>query len=264
MIISFSKYHGAGNDFILIDNRRHIFSKDDKEFIKSLCAPHTGVGADGLILLESHSDLDYRMIYFNSDGKEASFCGNGSRCLLAFAIDLGIVEKKACFEAYDGLHEAKQVSKDLYSVSINPIQSMIRHRDHWQLDTGSPHYVIFSKHIQEKDLIKIARKIRYSPAFSEQGINVDLLEEKSIGKISIRTYERGLENETLACGTGVVAAAIAYAGKNKLSANIQIDVQTTIADFQVSFTISEEGHFKNIFLIGPAQKVYRGSFEYED
>ncbi len=264
MIIPFSKYHGAGNDFILIDNRKDIFSKKNQEFIKSLCAPHTGIGADGLILLESHVDLDYRMIYFNSDGKEASFCGNGSRCLLAFAIDLGIVEKKARFKAYDGLHEAQQVSKDLYSVSINPIQGLIRHRDHWQLDTGSPHYVVFSKHIQEKDLLDIARKIRYSPAFCDQGINVDLVEEKSTGKISIRTYERGLENETLACGTGVVAASIAYARKNKLVGDIQIDIETAIADFQVLFTASEEDYFNNIKLIGPAQRVYIGSFEYED
>ncbi len=262
MKIQFSKYHGAGNDFIIIDNLDGHFDTQNQELIMNLCSFHTGIGADGLILLESHPDLDYRMVYFNRNGTEASFCGNGARCLLAFAIQQGVVESTSHFEAFDGYHEAAMVSNDFYKVLMQPVHEIVSVDAAWQLDTGSPHYVIFSTEILNKNIIELAQKIRFSPAFSEAGINVDLVEETDKGSIKIRTYERGVEDETLACGTGVVAASIAYAKKNQLSGDISINVEAIGGNLQVHCNAAENDHFRNIWLLGPAIQVFDGYLEY--
>lgn len=254
--IEFYKYNGTGNDFILIDNRssQRIFTTDQIAF---LCHRNFGIGADGLILLQDHSDYDFKMIYFNSDGNESTMCGNGGRCIVQFAYDLGIIKNETIFIAIDGPHKAKVLADKVSIQMINV--SEIRSSDSYTiLDTGSPHYVAFMNHLPSDDFLGLARNIRNSPPFKAEGINVNFA-KLDHNNITMRTFERGVENETLACGTGATAVAIA-AHSNGLTDEKNISLTVLGGQLEVSFE-SDQDKYRNIWLTGPALKVFNGKID---
>lgn len=257
MSITFYKYQGTGNDFIMIDNRQQHFSKNDTKLIKQLCDRKFGIGADGLILLENHQSLDFTMVYYNSDGNTSSMCGNGGRCLVSFARDLGIVKKTATFEAIDGVHEA-HIEDDLIHLKMQDVSIIIKQEDHLFLDTGSPHHIEIVDKLKEFDVKSRGAAIRYSGLYGEEGSNVNFVEQKE-GDFAMRTYERGVEDETLSCGTGATAVALAmHYLKNTTQNKIQIQVEG--GTLCVSFE-EHDNAYENIYLIGPAQKVFKGIWE---
>ncbi len=256
--IKFSKYHGAGNDFIMINamNGQILLSE---EIIYKMCDRRIGIGADGLIILMPSESHNFRMRYYNCDGKESTFCGNGGRCIAAFAYQQGLIKETATYEAVDGSHNVNvsQISPNEYHVelSMRDIMSYKLENDSLLIDTGSPHYVKKVQNLDNLNVNKEGAEIRYDKNISADGVNVDFLLKKD-DKIFIRTYERGVENETLACGTGVTASAIAaslwFGGDN-------IDIYTTIAKLNVRFD-KQNNCFKNVVLSGPATHVFDGSF----
>lgn len=252
----FYKYQGTGNDFVMIDNRQQIFNKKDTKHIAFLCDRRFGIGADGLILLENHDELDFKMVYYNADGNESSMCGNGGRCIVAFAKQLGIIENKATFEAIDGLHHAI-IEGDIVKLQMQDVEVIEKHENHVFLDTGSPHHVQFEEQINDFDIKALGAKIRYGSPYNEAGSNVNFVKKISDDTFAVRTYERGVEDETLSCGTGVTAVALAmnYIGeteKNLITLNAQG------GDLQVSFD-RVNGSYKNVWLIGAAKMVYKGN-----
>lgn len=253
----FHKYHGAGNDFILIDDREQMFDETDHALIKLMCDRHFGVGADGLMLLRNHSEHDFEMIYYNADGHQSSMCGNGGRCIVSFAYSLGVIKDKCSFMAIDGVHRAEVHNAELVSlemIDVNTIEDYAQNA--CVLDTGSPHFIQLREAIDEIDLVTEARKIRYNDRFSAQGINVNFVEWKN-NKLHIRTYERGVEDETLACGTGVTAAAIAMHHWNQAAKAFQIEAKG--GSLEVSFEVS--GHiYTNVWKKGPVKKVFEGNW----
>lgn len=262
--INFSKYHGSGNDFILIDNRENTFILNTKQ-IDFLCNRHFGIGADGLILLNNPKtdNEQFSMRYFNSDGKESSMCGNGGRCITAFAHNLKIVVQKAVFSAIDGIHHAEILFNKGFqtevSLQMKDVTEISKYHDDYILNTGSPHYVKFVKDVLLMDIVSEAKKIRFSDKFKNEGINVDFVETKTDG-IFVRTYERGVEDETLSCGTGVTASAICYSMLNK---NInEININTLGGKLKV-FLQNKNNTFNNIILQGNATLVFNGSIDIE-
>lgn len=261
--IIFYKFHGAGNDFVLVDNRNRRFFPEAE--IEQLCRRRTSVGADGFILLEDDPEgSDFRMRYFNADGGEASLCGNGSRCVVAFARYLGIIGNDCRFRAFDGLHTATIEDQSEFhwwvSVRLHDVSEIISHEDGLFLDTGSPHFVIFPE--EEVDILDFGRKFRYDARF-DNGTNVDFIRIRE-DDIYVRTYERGVEDETLSCGTGVTAAAIAFARKMGLrEGKHHIPVETPGGKLAVSFEISN-GRFTGVTLSGPAVCVFRGEIKAEN
>ncbi len=261
VMIKFSKYHGTGNDFIMIDNRP-LLAKLSTEQIAHLCHRRFGIGADGLILLQNHAELDFEMIYYNSDGKPSSMCGNGGRCMAAFAAQIGIEAKSGPlkFMAIDGVHEAVLESelKSGYRVNLKmqDVHEVIQRESYCILNTGSPHFVLLAKDVDLIDVIQKAHAIRYSDQFKEQGINVNFIQQAD-KDIKVRTYERGVEDETWSCGTGVVASAIAA---YLFTGNIPAHIHTKGGLLGVTFTPQSKTHFTDIHLIGPAIKVFDGSF----
>lgn len=265
MTVKFFKYHGAGNDFIIIDERRkdilnHITK--NHTLISELCHRRFGIGADGLMLLLTHPEYDYRMVYYNSDGNEGSMCGNGGRCLAAFAYHQGIIKNKTVFLASDGLHKAiiKTDNGQLSSVSLsmNDVTEIKETEYGLFLDTGSPHIVKFTEDLLQINVDSEGKKIRNADTFKPNGTNVNfvtIVDET----IHISTYERGVESETLACGTGITAAAIAASHKGYISKN-NIEVNAKGGVLNVSFSPDLKG-FKNIILTGPAQKVFEGEID---
>ncbi|PCH98586.1 MAG: diaminopimelate epimerase [Bacteroidetes bacterium] len=255
--LSFSKYHGTGNDFVIIDNRQHSFPKNNTELIAELCNRRFGVGADGLILLEACESNDFKMIYYNSDGNLSSMCGNGGRCLVHFAAKLGIINDQAVFEAVDGVHDAT-INGDVVELGMNDVNDIELGDGYGYMDTGSPHYLSFEEDIDELDLVLKAHEIRYNDRFKEKGTNVNYLQMNGT-TLKMRTYERGVEAETLSCGTGVVAAAI-YAdvlGKTTYGEG-GIKLSTKGGDVNVKFQKNEGNHYSEIKLIGSATFVYKG------
>ena len=256
--INFSKFHGAGNDFIMINAIKNEIVLPE-ELIFKMCDRRTGIGADGLIILMHSDNHDFRMRYYNCDGKESTFCGNGGRCIAAFAHQQGIIKKEATYEAIDGIHKAKvtETSSNEYLVELTmrDILSYKLDDDSLLIDTGSPHYVKKVMNLDNMDVNAEGAKIRYDKNISTDGVNVDFLLNDN-GNIRIRTYERGVENETLACGTGVTASAMAaslwYGGNN-------IDIYTQIAKLNVRFD-KDDNTFKNVVLTGPAAHVFDGMF----
>lgn len=248
------KYQGTGNDFVMIDNRSLSFSKNDTKLIAKLCDRRFGIGADGLILLENDQETNFKMVYYNSDGNQSSMCGNGGRCLVAFAKKLNIIESQATFIAIDGLHKAKINSDGIVSLQMKDVDLVTSKEDYVFLNTGSPHHVQFVDDLPNFDVKKEGAKIRNSDLYGKEGSNVNFVNQISENEFSIRTYERGVEDETLSCGTGATAVAIAMKalGKTK-SNNININVQG--GKLKVSFE-EENGIFKNIFLKGPAEFVF--------
>lgn len=261
MNISFYKYEGTGNDFIILDNRNNLYNNLTKPQIKLMCDRHFGIGADGLMLLNLSEEYDFEMKYYNADGAEGSMCGNGGRCLVKFANDMGIHSNKYNFIAVDGVHEASLGQHDWVRLKMKDVSS-ITHLHHGDvvLDTGSPHYVKIVSDVWHHDVFEEGKKIRYSHEFKEKGINVNFVQSED-QNIIVRTYERGVENETLSCGTGVTAAALVLAHNEQGFNSIQ--VQTSGGHLAVEFT-KEHDHFTDIWLCGPAAFVYKGEIEVKE
>ena len=256
MNIDFYKYQGTGNDFVILDNRQHGYDSITNSQVKFLCDRRFGVGGDGLMLLNIHDDYDFEMVYYNADGKEGSMCGNGGRCLVKFAYDAGIKKSSYSFIATDGLHEAEIDFNGEVRLKMKDVSSVQEESDHFILNTGSPHYVKFVDNLQQFNTREEGRKIRYSNSFNEAGINVNFVEEVDEHTIFVRTYERGVEDETLSCGTGVTAAALVSA-HNDNSYN-EIDVKTLGGNLSVEFHSAADGSFSDIWLCGPADFVFKG------
>lgn len=262
MILNFHKYHGTGNDFIMIDNRGKNFPKEDTSLVEKLCTRRFGIGADGLILIENVQGYNFRMVYYNSDGRQSSMCGNGGRCAALFAHRLGIAPEEMIFVAIDGPHEAK-IKDEIVHLKMIDVDAVEKLQDAVVLNTGSPHYVWhWHEPVKNVDVLPEAHAIRYSKRFSEEGINVNFVNFSDNEKITMRTYERGVEDETRSCGTGVTAAAIAaYILQEKSSQNQQhFQIETLGGNLEVTFTPSGK-KFTNIWLSGPAVKVFKGELQ---
>ncbi len=257
MTMRFFKYHGAGNDFILIDNREKNISLSE-ENIKLMCERRFGIGADGLMLLEKDPDLDFRMVYYNSDGKEGSMCGNGGRCIMAFAIKLGIVTTKAKFSAIDGVHEAYLLKSNSIRLKMNDVNDIHYENGHYFLNTGSPHHIRFVDESHKINVVEEGRRIRNHSRYSPDGTNVNFVEISS-GKLFVRTYERGVEDETLACGTGITAAAICASMEAKTDKN-SFEVKAPGGLLQVDFKKHSDTNFTDVWLTGPAEFVFSGEY----
>ncbi len=260
MEINFDKYEGTGNDFVMIDNRNLFFPKSDVQLIANLCNRRFGIGADGLILLENDAETDFKMVYFNSDGNQSTMCGNGGRCLVAFAKKLQIIDYSASFMAIDGLHHATISDDIIVSLQMKDVDSVNSQPNYTFLDTGSPHHVEVVSAISNLDIKSQGAAIRYSSLYGSAGANVNFVEQINEATFSIRTYERGVEDETLSCGTGATAVAIAmnYIGKTN-SNTIKINVQG--GKLEVSFD-KEDSHYSNVFLKGPATFVFQGKINF--
>jgi diaminopimelate epimerase len=259
MIIEFYKYQGTGNDFIIADNRDKRYNSLLKEQIKHLCDRRFGIGADGLMLLNSHPELDFEMKYFNADGRESTMCGNGGRCLVKFARKMGIKKETVHFWAVDGAHEATVDDNGWVNLKMKAVEGITSQGQHYILNTGSPHYIQFINDIMSTDVYHKGRSIRYSKEFEKEGINVNFVENIDNDTIYVRTYERGVEDETLSCGTGVTAAALVSA-HNDRGFNA-INVRTPGGKLRVEFDRLDEDRFDNIWLCGPAEFVFSGQTE---
>jgi diaminopimelate epimerase len=262
MQLTFYKYQGTGNDFILIDNRVNGIELAGEQ-VKLLCDRRFGIGADGLMLLESEPGVDFRMVYYNSDGRLSSFCGNGGRCITAFARRLGVVEDTARFTASDGLHEARIAEDGRVWLKMQDVKQIETAPDHCWLDTGSPHYVTEVNGVDGYDVVGEGRRIRESDRFKNEGTNVNFMERRDDG-IFVRTYERGVEDETFSCGTGVAAAALVAAVKGLATSRNHCVVHTRGGDLEVSFERVLDANFYNIWLKGPAVQVFEGSIDIQD
>lgn len=258
MQVTFYKYQGTGNDFIIIDNRQLDFPKNDTKLIARLCDRRFGIGADGLILLEPHDSYDFTMVYYNADGSTSTMCGNGGRCLVAFAKKLGLVTSEAHFEASDGYHYAK-ISDENIALQMIDVSEVTLHEKYQYVYTGSPHHVELVTNLNDYDVKMCGAKIRYSNLYGVSGSNVNFVEQENENTFRVRTYERGVEDETLSCGTGVTAVAIAMYEIRKTS-SMNIDLIVPGGKLQVSFTKAGQ-YFKNVFLIGPAEFVFEGKIE---
>jgi len=261
MKLVFYKYHGTGNDFILIDNRNDIFKPDEK-IISALCHRRFGIGADGLMTLNSHPEVDFEMRYYNADGREGTMCGNGGRCIAAFARFLNIIDKETEFSAIDGIHKASILSES-GSVSIVSLQMQdviipAQQKNSLFLDTGSPHYVEFVKNLDETDVFNRGKKIRWDKRFQPGGTNVNFVELTGT-KLKVATFERGVEDVTLSCGTGVTASALAASLVTGTGSGT-FDIVTDGGNLKVSF-IKEKNRFTGISLEGPAERVFTGETE---
>ena len=255
MKLVFYKYQGTGNDFIIIDNRENKFSKENSELINKLCDRKFGIGADGLMLLENSTKSDFKMIYYNANGSLGSMCGNGGRCIVAFAHQLKIIENKTTFEALKKLYHAT-IEKNMVSLVMNDVNQIEIYKNHLFLDTGSPHHIVFEDDIDKLNVKDKGRKIRIGSPYFEEGTNVNFVEQVNKNTFKVRTYERGVEDETLSCGTGVTAVAIA-SHQLKKSKNNLIKLQTLGGDLEVSFE-TENNYYKNIVLKGEATLVFKG------
>ncbi len=258
MYIDFYKYQATGNDFVMIDNRIENDVFKNEKIIQSLCDRRFGVGGDGLILVSEDPETDFKMRYFNADGKEASMCGNGGRSAVAFAYKLNMISSDHVqFTAVDGLHEAIR-SNNIIKLKMIDVVDIVKNGDNYFIQTGSPHHVEFQTDIDEIDVYKLGRDIRNSKLYQPDGTNVNFVEAMGDGSFSVRTYERGVENETLSCGTGVTAVAIALfeTGKTSLS---KVTIKTLGGLLKVRFTKTDAGYI-NVFLEGPATFVYKGDW----
>lgn len=255
MHFNFYKYQGTGNDFVLIDNRSLFFPNENIELIRKLCDRKFGVGADGLMLLENIEQYDFKMVYYNADGNESTMCGNGGRCIAAFAKQLGIVKDKGKFMAIDGVHDFT-IDKDNVHLRMIDVAEIKMDKNDYVLFTGSPHYVSFRTALSQINILEEAQKVRYNDTFKEKGINVNFVEIKE-DNVSMRTYERGVEDETLSCGTGTVAVALCVAHIRNQSAG-QINIKTPGGILSVAF-MKYENKYTDIWLIGAANFVFSGT-----
>lgn len=259
MIMTFYKYQGTGNDFIIVDNRLQLIDKNNTKRIAELCDRRFGIGADGFILLENDTSSDFKMVYYNSDGNESTMCGNGGRCIVAFARFLDIIKNETEFLAIDGLHKAK-IEGDIVHLKMQNVNMIDVFENHLFLDTGSPHYVEMVSNIEALDVKSRGSVIRYSKPYNETGSNVNFVEQLADNRFAVRTYERGVEDETLSCGTGVTAVALAMHKINKTTDN-QIELKVEGGELMVHFTNMADG-YEDIWLIGPAEQVFKGEIEW--
>lgn len=258
MNIPFYKYQGTGNDFILVDDRTHHFPRKNHAYIAQLCNRRLGIGADGLILLDDHTEEDFEMIYYNADGHLGSFCGNGGRCVVAFAKHLGLIQNQTQFFAADGLHIA-QTQDDLVSLDMNEVSQWTVKDDFVFMDTGSPHHVVFVDDVSKVDVALTGAAIAHNEEYGVGGTNVNFVSTKNDSLIEVRTFERGVEAETLSCGTGVTASAIAVFIAKKTT-QTHLEVQTLGGLLKVDFN-SGVNRFDNIVLHGPTKMVFSGTIQ---
>lgn len=259
-MLRFAKYHGTGNDFILVDNRSGAVSLAEAQ-VAALCHRHFGIGADGLILLETAPGADFRMLYYNSDGRPSTMCGNGGRCLVAFAKALGLVQGHTVkFLAVDGLHTATMDDAGLVSLGMKDVDNVEYLDGYALLDTGSPHFVQWVENVAERDVCNEGRSIRHWEEFEPDGINVNFVEAREDG-LTVRTYERGVEDETMSCGTGVCAAAIASTGEEVGS--FAIPIRTPGGELEVTFAKDSPTSAREVVLTGPAVFVFEGTVSIE-
>ena len=259
MTLHFYKYQGTGNDFIVADNRKNELSLTTEQ-INNLCDRRFGIGADGLMLLNQIAGFDFEMKYYNADGKPGTMCGNGGRCMTKFAYHLGIHRELYRFLASDGVHEAEIDIDGIVSVRMKDVTTFRKFHTDFLVDTGSPHYIKMTTNVMDLDVFKKGSEIRHSKEFEEEGINVNFVEQaEEVDKIIVRTYERGVEDETLSCGTGVTAAAlVCYHNENGFN---EVEVTTLGGKLSVEFDKTDEYKFENIWLCGPAEKIFEGTVE---
>ncbi|MDB5230233.1 MAG: diaminopimelate epimerase [Chitinophagaceae bacterium] len=257
MKLEFFKYQGTGNDFVILHNLKGEIELTQKQ-VKHLCDRKFGIGGDGLMLLNKHGKLDFEMKYYNADGRESSMCGNGGRCLVKFAADNGINKSQYHFSAIDGDHEAYIGNEGWVYLKMQDVKKVEEHYGNFILNTGSPHYVHPARDVYDINVYKEGREIRYNDRFNKEGINVNFVEEIERHLI-VRTYERGVEAETLSCGTGVTASALVFA-HNDNGFN-RIEVKTLGGNLAVEFDKISDHEFENIWLCGPAQFVFKGEVE---
>lgn len=257
--MKFYKYQGTGNDFVMIDNRLENFPKNNTKLIESLCDRRFGIGADGLILLENDNSTDFKMVYYNSDGNESSMCGNGGRCLVAFAKSLNVINNKTTFIATDGLHNATIDENGIVSLQMKDVNEVKIESEYVFLNTGSPHHVTLVNDLENYNVKENGATIRYSDLYGKVGSNVNFVNQISENHFALRTYERGVEDETLSCGTGATATAIAMNAIGKTNSN-SIDINVEGGKLKVTFEKSDRG-FEKVFLIGPATFVFEGEID---
>ena len=256
--MDFFKYQGTGNDFVMIDDRAKTFPADNQALIEQLCHRRFGIGADGLILLQNDDEYDFRMVYFNADGAEGSMCGNGGRCIVRFAHDLGLFTEKTRFRAVDGEHLAEVRGNEIF-LKMGDVSGIEDRSGMTFLHTGSPHVVQFVTDLDDTSVVDVVadgQKVRHDARFSPGGTNVNYAQMSSDDNLYVRTYERGVEDETYSCGTGVTAVALAAHQQKGISSPVAI--KTLGGNLRVSFDSLPDGSFKHIYLIGPAQRVFAG------
>lgn len=256
MTLNFYKYQGTGNDFIMIDNRTNFFPKNNTKLVNQLCDRRFGIGADGLILLENDDSQDFKMVYYNSDGNQSSMCGNGGRCLVAFAKKLNIIKQHATFHATDGLHYAEIDANNMVALQMTDVSNIKITPAYVFLNTGSPHHIEIVEQLATYNVKANGAKIRYSDLYGQMGSNVNFVAQLSENQFKIRTYERGVEDETLSCGTGATATAIAMYATGKTNHN-QIEIEVEGGKLEISFNKTNE-IYTNIFLKGPAEMIFEG------
>ena len=262
MNFEFYKFQGTGNDFILLDNRDGNYNDITEEQVSKLCERRFGIGADGLMLLQSKEGYDFEMIYFNANGKPGSMCGNGGRCIVKFASKIGIKKEQYLFLAIDGDHQARVHLNKEVSLKMNDVSKVHFDKDYYVLNTGSPHYIKYVKNLQMLNVAEEGKKIRNSKEFVEEGVNVNFVEEIDKDTIYVRTYERGVEDETFSCGTGVTAAAL-IAAHNDNGFN-RVEIKTNGGPLNVEFQKISETEFQNIWLSGPAVFVFKGEIKIKE
>ncbi len=256
----FYKYQGAGNDFILIDNRLEQFNHHQPEQIARLCDRRFGVGGDGIMFLQLKDAFDFEMIYYNADGKPSSMCGNGGRCIVAFARFLGLIANETNFLAVDGPHYAKiSESGDWVSLQMIDVTEINGDEDAFVLNTGSPHYVKLVENLEQKNVYQDGYAIRNNETYRKEGININFVEPLNDG-FFVRTFERGVEDETYACGTGVTAVALAMAKHQHKTGAVFTPIKVLGGDLSVKFNYNG-AVFTDIFLEGPAKQVFSGEID---
>lgn len=259
MTLTFYKYHGTGNDFVILDNRDNRYDQLNNQQVAKICHRRFGIGADGLMMLNQLPGYDFEMIYYNADGNTSTMCGNGGRCLVKFAFDMGIRKYTYKFIAVDGEHEAEIDNHNLIRLKMKDVDSVEEHSSYSVVNTGSPHYVKFMNDVEAADVVTNGRAIRNSNHFKAEGINVNFVENTGEDSIFVRTYERGVEDETMSCGTGVTAAALMSA-HNERGFN-RVEIKTPGGHLSVEFNKLSDQSFNDIWLCGPATFVYKGEIE---
>lgn len=260
MNLSFYKYQGTGNDFVILDNRAQQYQSLTPQQVKAICNRRFGVGADGLMLLNQKEGYDFEMIYYNADGNPSTMCGNGGRCLVKFAYHMGIHKFTYRFLAIDGEHEAELDKNNHIRLKMQDVDHVEMHPAFAVLNTGSPHYVKYANNVADVRVVEMGKQIRNSPTYADLGgINVNFVENTGEDSIFVRTYERGVEDETLSCGTGVTAASLMCA-HNERGFN-RVEVKTPGGLLSVEFNKTSETTFTDIWLCGPATFVYKGEID---
>lgn len=260
MKIPFTKYQATGNDFVLIDNRNTNYSFT-KAQVEKICDRRFGVGADGLMLIEKHATLDFNLVYYNSDGSQ-SLCGNGSRAAVTMAAALGLLKDKTTFNAYDGPHDAELLPTGIVRLKMNPVSEVKKIGADYFINTGSPHHLQFVTDVNAVPVVEEGRKIRYSETYKPAGTNVNFIQALANNTIFVRTYERGVEDETFSCGTGVTAAALAASFQGYTSpVKVKVKGGELEVEFKIGQSAGQADTFHDIFLIGPAKMVFEGTLE---